>query len=120
MTKLNNLRVLIVEDEAMISLFLEDVLESVGCTVAGVAVSAPEAASLLETVEFDTAILDYNLGGSDSRDIALRLKTKGIPFIFATGYGATVAAEGFGGVPILVKPFTAEDVTKALGLAIKV
>ena len=59
-------RVLIVEDEAMIAMLLQDMLEEFGCVVAATAGALDEAVQTAEDGEFDLAILDVNLGGTET------------------------------------------------------
>ena len=106
-------KILIVEDEAMVSVFLEDALQEIGCIVVGVAAGAGDATAIINSQVLDAAILDVNLGSGTSHDIARILQRKGVPFIFATGYGAGAPAE-FAGVPFLTKPFTEDEVAQAL------
>jgi len=109
-------KILIVEDEAMVSVFLEDALQEIGCIVVGVAARAGDATAIIDSQVLDAAILDVNLGSGTSHDIARILQRKGVPFIFATGYGSAGAPAEFAGVPFLTKPFTEDEVAQALEL----
>ena len=60
---LRGLRLLVVEDEALITLFIEDLVASFGCVLAGKASTVHEALKLIETVPIDGALVDVNLGG---------------------------------------------------------
>jgi CheY-like chemotaxis protein len=60
---LNGLRILIVEDEAMIAMLIEDMLSDLGCVPVGPANTAERALHLIQSERFDGAILDVNLGG---------------------------------------------------------
>ncbi len=114
MGRWEGLNILIVEDEAMVSIFLEDALQEMGFSIAGAVASAEEASGIIESGKLDAAILDVNLGGGTSRHLAHSLRQKGIPFIFATGYGAAGVPEEFAGAPLLTKPFTEEDLAGVL------
>jgi CheY-like chemotaxis protein len=120
--KLEGLRVLIVEDEALVSMLLEDMLADHGCEVAA---SASRIAQALEMVAddglaVDAAILDVNLGGEPIFPVADALAARGVPFAFATGYGAGGLPENWRDRPTLQKPFSHEDVGRALVQAISV
>ncbi len=80
---LNQKKILIVEDEAMIAFDLEDVVASRGAKTA-VCLDLDSALKTAESDEFDVAILDYNLGGRTVLPVADALQRKGIPFVFNT------------------------------------
>ncbi len=107
-------RILLVEDEAMIAMLVEDMLEDLGHDLAAVATRLEEALALTRSEVFDVAILDLNLGGVLTYPVADVLRDKGVPFIFATGYGSGGLKEVYSDLPTLQKPFTQE----ALGHAI--
>lgn len=112
-------RVLIVEDEAMVSMLLEDILGEFGCEVVGPAFSLPQAMSLAnEAMGLGAAILDVNLRGTPIYPVAEILAQRGVPFVFATGYGPDGVAESWRSRPKLQKPFSAEQVQAALLTAI--
>lgn len=52
----------------------------------------------------DCALLDVNLGEHASFDLARKLRLQGIPFLFFTGYDASVIPAEFAHVPRLEKP----------------
>ena len=116
---INGLRVLVVEDEALVAMLLEDMLADHGCVVAGAASRIGQALDLLAdpSVVFDAAILDVNLGGEPIFPVAEALAARGFPFVFATGYGAGGLPESWRNRPTLQKPFNHADVGKALAQA---
>jgi CheY-like chemotaxis protein len=118
MSGLAGLRVLVVEDEPVVAMYLEDLLEALGCETIGPASRLGEGMVLAEAGGFDAAILDINLGGERSTPIAQMLRDRGLPFAFASGYG--VPPEGFGdGVPMIEKPYREAQVAGALGQLIR-
>jgi CheY-like chemotaxis protein len=117
--KLQGLRVLVVEDEALVSMLLEDMLADHGCEVAGVASRISQALDMVSgELAFDAAILDVNLGGEPIFPVAEALAARGAPFVFATGYGAGGLPEAWRSRPTLQKPFSHDDVGKALAAAV--
>src|SRR5438105_292296 len=96
-------RILVVEDEVLISMLVETILEDAGYRVALVH-SVPEALDAIEGEEFALAVLDLNLRGKKVYPVAERLAEVGTPFFFATGGGAA-DIEGFPGRPWVAKPF---------------
>lgn len=111
--------ILIVEDEPLIAMMLEDVLDVLGKTLAGIADNVADALVLVEAGGIDAAILDVNLrGGEKSWPIAAALAARGVPFILATGGSSDSLADEYRNRPTLPKPFTMDAVSKALdGLA---
>lgn len=96
-------RVLIVEDNAVISMELESSLEDAGYNVVGRANSVVEALSVIDTTEIDVAVLDVDLGGEQSFPIADALTAKGVPYAFATGFESLTKEKGYD-APVLTKP----------------
>ena len=109
------LRVLVVEDEMMVSMLIEDMLEDLGCQVVGPASRLEEAIELVNSVELDCAVLDVNLGGQPIFPLADLLREKGAPFAFATGYGDAGLRDADKGSPVLQKPFREGDLARILG-----
>lgn len=100
-------RVIIVEDEALVAMMVEDMLGDMGCEVAG-SFGAVETALawLSDHPPPDGAVLDVNIGGEMVFPVAERLRERGVPFVFATGYGDLPRA-GFESVEVLAKPINA-------------
>ena len=111
-------RVLVIEDESFVLMLLEDTLAEIGCEVAGTASRVGEALDKVGSLSFDVAILDVNLNGSQTLEVAARLAQAAVPFVFATGYGAAGLLSHFEGVPILQKPFQQSDLEQALRAAL--
>ena len=107
-------RVLIVEDEIVVALFLEDALAEFGYEVAGVASRLDEAMARSQTPDFAAAVLDVHLNGQDVFPLADRLAELKLPFIFATGYGARGIPARHADRPVLQKPFLPAELAEAL------
>ena len=112
---LAGLRVLVVEDEMMVSMLIEDMLTDLGCIVVGPAARLDEAIALTESEQIDCAVLDVNLGGQPIFPLADILRAKGAPFAFATGYGDAGLRDVDKGSPVLQKPFRETDLARILG-----
>ncbi len=112
-TSLEGLNVLAVEDEMLVAMMLEDILQDAGCNVI-VAGHLQQALMLAQQRDLDAAILDENLHGMRSYPVADALRARGIPFIFATGYGATNLRELYPGQSVIAKPYRDRDVVAAL------
>jgi CheY-like chemotaxis protein len=113
--QLQGLRVLVVEDEMMVSMLIEDMLSDLGCVVVGPAARLDEAVELVNAGGIDCAVLDVNLGGQPIFPLADLLREKGRPFAFATGYGDAGLREVDRGSPVLQKPFREGDLARVLG-----
>jgi CheY-like chemotaxis protein len=113
--KLDGLRVLVVEDEMMVSMLIEDMLTDLGCTIVGPASRLEEAMQLAREAQLDCAVLDVNLGGQPIFPVADLLREKGAPFAFATGYGDAGLRDVDRGSPVLQKPFREADLARVLG-----
>ena len=107
-------RVLVVEDEAMVAMMIGDMLIDLRCEVAATAARLDEAVRLAHTAAFDLAILDINLAGQPTYAVAEALRARRIPFVFATGYGASYIDKAYGDAPILPKPFQQQDLARAI------
>ena len=110
-------RVLVIEDELMIRMLLQDMLDDLGHTLAGEAGRIDEAVTLAKQAEFDIAILDVNLNGEPISPVVEVLVERGLPFVFATGYGQRGVPEPYRRTPTLQKPFQADALEKALAAA---
>ncbi|HEY0265852.1 MAG TPA: response regulator [Rhizomicrobium sp.] len=106
-------RILIVEDEIVVALFMEDILAEFGYRVAGVASRLDEAMAH-DAAGYDIAVLDVHLNGESVFDFADRLAAAGKPFVFATGYGERGIPERFASRPVLQKPFAPDDLKRVL------
>jgi CheY-like chemotaxis protein len=111
-------RVLVIEDESMVMMLLRDMLEDIGCVVAGSASRIEEATEKASSLACDVAILDVNLNGTRTFPIAEVLAQRGIGFVFATGYGTASMPSAFAGIPVLQKPFAQQDLERALRAAL--
>jgi CheY-like chemotaxis protein len=98
-------RILIVDDEPMISLLLEDWLGELGHETVGPARSVATALDLIGAQPPDVAIVDVSLGRETGFPIAERLSRLGIPFVFATGQAEGTLPPPFSDAPMLSKPF---------------
>jgi CheY-like chemotaxis protein len=109
---------LIIEDEAIIAMTAEDMLDQIGCTVAGIAATFDEAMAAVERGGFDVALLDINLNGVPSLPVAKLMREKGMRFVFATGYGSAGRGEEYRDVPLVAKPYRIEALKAAIAEAL--
>lgn len=114
MTEQTSKRILIVEDEVLLALQLEDMLTALGHKVVGQATRIDVALELARERDIDFAVLDINVAGTKSFPVADTLRQRGIPFAFATGYGAEGLVDGYRDWPTLRKPYGQEDLERTI------
>lgn len=104
---------LLVEDEPIIAFALEDMLQDQGARTA-FASSVEEAMELVARESFDAAIVDVNLHGSDSYELAREIVRRKTALVFATGYGELAHPGEFASAPTNAKPYDLEAIEAAL------
>ncbi|MGA8824267.1 MAG: response regulator [Pseudolabrys sp.] len=97
-------RILIIEDEALISLMIEDMVQELGYRVSGIANTMAVASREFAKRNYDAVLLDINIGGRYHAETADHLLGWGIPFAFVTGYDYLVDPR-HEKIPVLQKPF---------------
>src|SRR5262245_25828979 len=102
-------RILVIEDEPLVSMQLEADLAAAGCEVIGPAATLDRAKALVEEGRYDAALLDVNLKGQPVDELAALLTEKNRPFAFVTGYGRDALPEAFRGAAVLAKPFSSDQ-----------
>lgn len=109
-------RVLIVEDNAQVRSFAEDLLCELGFQ-ADVASSAGEALERLATgTQYNVIFSDVVMPGMSGIDFAklVRERSPAMPIVLTSGYSHVLVEEGRHGFPLLQKPYSASDLMKAL------
>ncbi len=109
-------RMLVVEDEALVAMLIEDYLTELGLAVVEVAGTLDRGLALATDAGrvIDGAILDINLGTEKVFPVAAALADRGIPFVFATGYGIDGLGTDYAGYPVIAKPFRLEQLRQFL------
>lgn len=113
-TDIHRRNILVVEDELMIRMLLEDMLADLGFAIVAAAGRLDEAITFARDADIDVAILDVNLAGHSVAPVAEILDARGLPFVFATGYGERGLPEHYRDRPILQKPFQQENLSSVL------
>ena len=107
-------RVLVLEDERLIAVLLADWLVELGCETVGPAYTVPQALELIGSHDPNAAILDVSVGKEDCTPAADLLRSRGVPFAFATGRRADEFLSRYPGAPMLAKPYEFETVRSAM------
>jgi len=116
---LRGYRILVVEDEYMLADELRSELVDAGAVVLGPVGTVENALALIGSEgKIDGAILDVNLSGEYAYPVAEKLMDSGVPFVFATGYDASVIPGRFADVVRCEKPISIRKLTEALGAII--
>lgn len=108
------LRLFVVEDEALVAMLLEDMLADLGCTVVDVVGTIRDALGRLGDTVADGAVLDVNIGGEKVFPVADALAERGLPFVFATGYGRAGLDQRYPTAPVLTKPYSSDELANVL------
>jgi DNA-binding response OmpR family regulator len=107
--------ILLVEDDYLQARAATAALERAGARVIGPAGSAANAFALIAADKPDAAVLDINLGTGPSFEIADRLQSEGIPFLFLTGYDEVSIPDRFEDVPRGEKPLREGRLVELVG-----
>jgi CheY-like chemotaxis protein len=108
------LKILIVEDEAIIAMLMEDMVAELGHSVAATTGRIDEATKLAQKADFDFAVLDLSLDGVRTYSIAEMLAARNVPFVFATGYGSAGLDPEWKQRMTLQKPFQSHDLARVI------
>ena len=116
-------RLFVVEDEALISLYLVTVLRRLGHEVVGTATEGLQAVQAVEELRPDLVLMDLQLKGATSGIEAAKAirRSTGIPVIFLTAYsedGTLDRAKVAEPLGYIVKPFTIDALRSTLEMAL--
>jgi DNA-binding LytR/AlgR family response regulator len=109
------MKVLIVEDEALLALELESEVEIAGHEVVGVALSSKQARDLMQSTQPDFAFVDIHLvDGPTGIDVGRDLAQKGVPYVFVSGNIKKLPPDFAGALGAIEKPYTMNGMKNAL------
>ena len=112
---LNGARILVVEDDFLISTELDMILADAGATVVGPCRTLAQAEHVIEDQQISAAILDFRVGNATTLTVAAQLNRHGIPFVFFTGQTNTSQIESAcPGAKVISKPFQGRTIVAAL------
>jgi two-component sensor histidine kinase len=111
-------RLLLVEDELLVGLFMQDLLKAIGYRPTEPIGRLSDAISAANNERFEGAVLDMNLNGEIVYPLAELLTEQRVPFLFVTGYAPRSLDPRFDSVPILQKPVVQDELAGALNLVL--
>lgn len=111
---LNGRRILVIEDSPVVGPFTADLLGELGCEVVGPAPNMAAARELIETEEFDAALVDVHIRGERVFGLCELLQQRDTPFVLTSGYADWQMPEKWQDSPRVQKPYTPEQVEQAL------
>jgi len=115
---LSGLRILVLEDEALIALDVDQLCRDHGAEDVILAANLREAQQAAEP--YDVAIIDVMLDGEPTLDFARSIEAAGVPFVFASGYDQLDELfAGFPGVQLVSKPYSGEDLVEAVVASVR-
>jgi CheY-like chemotaxis protein len=106
-------RILIAEDEFLVSEMIGDMIVGLGYVVGGQPASLGALREALARGHFDCVLLDQRLGDEMTVDAADILVERGVPFAFVTGYLQS-SEPRHASVPVLHKPFSVDQLRLTL------
>jgi two-component sensor histidine kinase/PAS domain-containing protein len=107
-------RLLLVEDELVVGMFMQEALESIGYRPTNPIGHLAEAVAAAKTERFLGAVLDMNLHGEIVYPLAELLTSQCVPFLFVTGYAPHTIDARFSSIPVLQKPVLEEQLAMTL------
>jgi CheY-like chemotaxis protein len=116
----STVQILIVEDSVHLAMIWKQIVESLEYTPLGPVPSIAKALEILAEEKPDVVLLDVSLSDGKCYPVADECRKQGIPFIFATAYDDPLyIKEEYREEPRLVKPFTQDDLAKAINNALQ-
>lgn len=108
-------RVLVVEDQTLLGIYIGDLLADLGCEAVGPFCSVATGVPTALKEPLDAALLDVFLADESVEPIAQILQRRGIPYAFVTGYGREHLPAEMRARPYLNKPFTDGEIGALVG-----
>ncbi|MES1202592.1 MAG: HWE histidine kinase domain-containing protein [Pseudomonadota bacterium] len=109
------LKVLLVEDDALIAMEMEERLTEMGYAVLGPAATIEAAEQIIAQTPPAIALLDANLRGRTTVELGVALAAKGVKIAFCTGYEEVKGLPPhLANTPILTKPIGDDDLRATL------
>jgi DNA-binding NtrC family response regulator len=112
---LKGVRLLVVEDDAILLMELEEILQDAGAEIVGCCRTVKDALASVEADAISAAVLDVRIGSETIAPVARRLGRRGTPFLFYTGQVIDdPALEEWRDCKIVAKPAQAQTIVSAV------
>lgn len=111
-SSLQGMRVLVAEDELLVSMLLEEMLGDLGCLIDGPYASVADALQGAKSSGYDVALIDINLAGEKADQVILEAVSRGAPIAITSGN--YTPSNGVTPDVILDKPYSAADLERAM------
>jgi CheY-like chemotaxis protein len=111
----SRLTILMAEDNLIPAVEIAEIVRELGCRVVGPVARLADLMDLIETTDFDAALLDVELkGGEKVYPAADLLRERGIPFAFFTAYDREVLGPKYSSNLLIEKPFARAELEKCV------
>lgn len=110
-------RILVVEDDLLVSMMIEEMLHDLHCVVVATAGTLDRALDAIRVhrAEIDGVLLDLHLGGRLVTSLIEELDRQALPFIVVSGSAAGIkTSPSIPSVPWLMKPFTTDALARQM------
>ena len=108
--------ILLLEDNLILAMDMLESLTRLGADNVESVPTVERALDMIGRTRFDAAVLDMNIRGSVSFDVASELQRQGVPFVFVTGYGQKIERpDDIADAPVLTKPVDDKVLSRAVG-----
>jgi DNA-binding response OmpR family regulator len=115
---LDGLRILVLEDEFLIAMDVEQLCRDHGAADVTIVRELNEIDGQARPTRFDAAVIDLMLGGVSTLDFAARLRSEGVPFVFASGcWDPDEVKSSFPDIRLVTKPYSGDDLIEAVAVA---
>ena len=112
---LKGVRLLVVEDDAILLMELEEILQDAGAEIVGRCRTVADALATVEKYGISAAVLDVRIGNTTIAPVARQLGQRGTPFFFYTGQVVSdPALEEWRDCKIVAKPAQAHAIVSAV------
>jgi CheY-like chemotaxis protein len=116
---MSDIRILIVEDDPFIAMDIESaVAEQFGAAAQLIVVDSVTQAQRAAAAELSCALLDIDVVGGKTFEVAERLLQRGTPFAFVSGSTPSDVPEPLRKVRFLRKPFSTREIASFVSTAV--